>query len=173
MSITSQGSSYSKRDTFPKHPAYTFQIIIQGSYALSRSIEVHLWATLEKIRPQSCLKSIITCLACTKMFKTYWKGMLPINLLRATYSLKGSTLNFSSYLALDRCQHGFHCPRNIESIAIVVEWFFKMAHFIPCNKPNNVAYMIGLYFKEVMRLHGIPRLHGLVMVRIEKSYSSH
>ena len=38
----------------------------------------------------------------------------------------------------------------------MVDKFFKMAHFIPCNKTNDVAHFAELYFKEVTRLQGIP-----------------
>jgi len=47
--------------------------------------------------------------------------------------------------------------RNKDSIFVLVDRFSKMAHFIPCNKTNNVAHIVELYFKKVMRLHGIPR----------------
>jgi len=47
--------------------------------------------------------------------------------------------------------------RNKESIFLVEDRFSKMAHFIPCNKTNDAPYVSELYFKEVMRLHGIPR----------------
>ena len=46
---------------------------------------------------------------------------------------------------------------NKESIFVVVDCFSKMAHFILCNKTNDDTYVVELYFKEVMRLHGIPR----------------
>ena len=47
--------------------------------------------------------------------------------------------------------------RNKDSIFVVVDRFSKMVHFIPCNKTNDATLVVELYFKEVMRLHRIPR----------------
>jgi len=40
---------------------------------------------------------------------------------------------------------------------VVVNKFSKMANFIACNKTNDATHITELYFKEVMRMRGIPR----------------
>ena len=47
--------------------------------------------------------------------------------------------------------------RQKDSIMVVVDRFSKMAHFIPCQKTNDVVQVAELYFKEIVRLHGIPK----------------
>jgi hypothetical protein len=51
-----------------------------------------------------------------------------------------------------------------------VDRFSKIAHFIPCQKSNDVLHVDDLFFKEIVHLHGI---HSTIVSDDDTKFLSH
>ena len=45
----------------------------------------------------------------------------------------------------------------MDSGFVVVDRFFKMRHIIPCKTSHDTSNVANLFFKEVVRIHHLPR----------------
>jgi hypothetical protein len=104
----------------------------------------------------------------------YWLGMRTyvkkfMDICRICQHTKGKRQNAGLYRPLPIPERSWDAvsmdfilglprtQRGCDLIFVVVDRFSKMTHFIPCQKTNDATHIANLFFKEVVRLHDLPR----------------
>ena len=47
--------------------------------------------------------------------------------------------------------------RKHDSIYVIIDYFSKMAHFLPCSKTSDASKIAQIYFDGVVKLHDLPK----------------
>ena len=87
----------------------------------------------------------VTCHMAKSSFKPGLYSPLPVSVR------PWEDVSMDFIVALPRTQRGK------DAIMVVVDRFSKMAHFVTCHKSDDACNVADLYYKEIVRLHEIPK----------------
>jgi len=111
----------------------------------STLLESKFYYSYMRINFQRCCSKCIVCLQKSKIMRHGLYTHLRIVVVPR------EDIRMDFVLGLQRIQRGY------DSMFVIVVHFSKMTHFIPCHKVDNASYISRLFFKEVVRLHGLPK----------------
>ena len=122
---------------------------LMGHFGIRKTLDVlsdhFFWPHMKRDVERLCKKCITCKQAKSKVMPHGLYTPLPIT------SEPWVDISMDFVLGLPRSKGGR------DSIFVVVDRFSKMAHFIPCHKTDDATHVAGLFFKEIVRLHGIPK----------------
>ena len=122
---------------------------LMGHFGVQKTYDIlcehFYWPNMRKDVEKICSK----CVACRQAkSKTHPHGLYtPLPVPKHPWT----DISMDFVLGLPRTKKGR------DSIFVVVDRFSKMAHFIACHKTDDATNIADLFFRDVVRLHGIPK----------------
>lgn len=121
---------------------------LAGHFGITKTLEIlkehfHWPKMLGDV--QKVISKCVTCHMAKSSFKPGAYTPLP------TPNGPWMDVSMDFIVALPRTQRGK------DAIMVVVDRFSKMAHFVACHKTDNASNVADLYFREIVRLHGVPK----------------
>ena len=122
---------------------------LMGHFGVGKTLEIlkeHLYWPKMRSYAERCCERCLTCKRAKSKIMPHGLYM-PLPIPNAPWI----DISMDFVLGLPRTRNGR------DAIFVVVDRFSKMAHFIACHKTDDATHVANLFFKEVLRLHGIPR----------------
>ncbi|XP_019056297.1 PREDICTED: LOW QUALITY PROTEIN: uncharacterized protein LOC109116034 [Tarenaya hassleriana] len=122
---------------------------LMGHFGVAKTLivlqEHFYWPHLKRDVERICARCIVCKKAKSRLQPHSLYSPLPI----PSHPWTDTSMDF--VLGLPRTRTGR------DSIFVVVDRFSKMAHFISCHKTDDASHIASLFFKDIVRLHGMPR----------------
>ncbi|XP_028764585.1 uncharacterized protein LOC114722675, partial [Neltuma alba] len=122
---------------------------LMGHFGVKKTLDVlhehFFWPKMKRDVERICAKCITCKKAKSRVLPHGLYTPLPVP------SEPWVDISMDFILGLPRSRKG------MDSIFVVVDRFSKMAHFIACHKTDDATYIADLFFKEIVRLHGVPK----------------
>nr|KYP34521.1 Retrotransposable element Tf2 [Cajanus cajan] len=122
---------------------------LMGHFGVDKTLsllkEKFYWPHMRKDVQKHCFRCLACLQAKSKVMPHGTYTPLPVA------SSPWVDISMDFVLGLPRTQRG------MDSIFVVVDRFSKMAHFIPCYKVDDARNIAKLFFRDVVKLHGLPK----------------
>ena len=122
---------------------------MSGRFGLDKTLEVvrryYHWPKMQN----DVRKFVETCVICQQAKGTSTKKGLYQPLPIPSRPSQAISMNF--VMGIPRTKQGYG------NIFVFVDHFSKMAHFIPCKSTHDASHIAQLFFKEIVRIHGLPK----------------
>ena len=122
---------------------------LMGHFGVRKTLDVlhehFFWPKMKRDVERACARCITCRQAKSRVLPHGLYTPLPLP------SAPWVDISMDFVLGLPRSRNGR------DSIFVVVDRFSKMAHFISCHKTDDATHIADLFFREIVRLHGVPR----------------
>ena len=123
---------------------------LAGHFGISKTLsalqEHFYWPGMKSDVERICVRCATCKMAKSKVQPHGLYSLLPIP------SQPWTHISMDFVLGLPQTRNGRDC------IFVVVDMFSKMAHFIACHKIDDAVNVACLFFREIVRFHGMPQV---------------
>jgi len=159
----SKGEYSSRMGTCSRAMGCVFLSVVLGNSWLERSMGEPCQVTMVKAKQLACPKNITYWPSMSRDVQDVLKRWATCQVVKSNFLPQGlytplpmpldpwTNVSMDFVLGLPRTQRGK------DSAFVVVDKLSKITYFIACSKTNNVIQVAKLHFKDLIRLHNVPK----------------